>query len=188
MIEKNEAKKIANLSMVLALIALPVSASAQTANQMADVTQSADDAQRQANNQHDWWLVSTTGYGRDMHRFYIDREKMTSMEPLSRAWVDHYWMSANLLMRDKILMLADCNDSAPRLNFKTVIAYGNGESAPKTQQGNSWVDVVPESSQETQWRFICHSNPANAIVFIPDGPEADARRHFARFKGVGRKK
>ena len=62
-----ENAKLAALSVLL--VALPVVALAQTADRTARITQSGDDAQRQANNQHDWWLVSTVLDGRAMHRF-----------------------------------------------------------------------------------------------------------------------
>ena len=172
-------RMLKSATIVSVLLVFSTLGNAQTADQMADITKSDDDAQRQANNQHDWWLVSTTNHGRNMHRFYVDREKMTSMEAFSRAWVDHYWMLSTKLMHNKILVEADCSDRAPRINFRMVVDYGDGRSTPQTRRGNDWRDVIPGSSQETQWRFICHGIPANAIVYVPDAPEADAKRHFA---------
>lgn len=104
------------------------------------------------------------------------------MEPTSRAWFDHYYLTSGKVVHDKVLMEASCNDRAPRLGIKVIVVYGDGSTDPVSSESNNWSDVVPDTSQETQWRFICHSAPANAIVFVPDGPESDARRHFARPK------
>jgi hypothetical protein len=164
------------------LVGLAASATAQTSPSIREITQAGDEDQRERNTQHDWWLVSTAGYGNDQHRFYIDRGKMVSMEPTSRAWVDHYYLTSGKVVHDKVLMEASCNDRAPRLGIKVIVVYGDGSTDPVSSESNNWSDVVPDTSQETQWRFICHSSPANAIVFVPDGPESDARRHFAKAK------
>ena len=146
-----------------------------------EVTRKADDAQRAENELHDWWLVSTSGYGRDQNRFYIDRNKMVSMEPVSRAWVDHYALSTlGRLYHEKVLLVANCNDQAPMVQYRTSISYGDNGKLASTETSTAWNDVIPDSSQETLWRFTCHSQPANAIVFVPDGPESDARRFFRR--------
>ena len=147
----------------------------------------ADQEQREANNQHDWWLVSTSGYGIVQSRFYIDRIEMTSMEPVSRAWTDRYAIERGLLIHDKVLIVAQCDDRNPQIQFRTFIAY-RPDAAPETNSDSTWRDVVPGSSQQTLWRFICHSAPANAIVFVPDGPESDARRYFAEARRRGKKK
>ena len=48
--------------------------------------------------------------------------------------------------------------------------------------GGPWQDVVPDTSMETLWRFTCHSQPANAIIYVPDGPEPAAKRYFDRVR------
>lgn len=169
------------LSLVAALVAVN-SVGAQTlSTRMEKLRRQHDAVVRQTNSEHDWWLVSTTGYGRTQHRFYVDRSVMTSMEPISRAWIDHYEMSSlSKLSHDKFLLVARCDDAVPQLWFKEVVNYTSGGGSPKTsrQITPDWHDVVPDSSQKTLWRFTCHSEPANAIVYVPDGPVSDATRAY----------
>ena len=113
----------------------------------------ADQEQREANNQHDWWLVSTSDFGIAQSRFYIDREAMTSMEPISRAWTDRYAIVSGHLIHDKVLIVAQCDDRNPQIQFRAFVSYRPGAS-PETNSDLTWRDVVPGSSQQTLWRFI----------------------------------
>lgn len=151
---------------------------------MEDLRRSHDDEVRAAIDERDWWLVSTVNHGEKQHRFYIDRDEMTTLQSVSRAWVDHYeavTVRPRLqLAHDKFLMVARCDESSPQIMFKTIIHYSSSEAPSSNKKPSEWMDVVPESSQQTLWRFICHSEPANAIVYVPDGPKSDAQRYFAR--------
>lgn len=149
---------------------------------MESMTREHDEGIRSQNAERDWWLVSTTGEGQAQHRFYVDRNNMVSMQPASRAWVDHYELvrskTSPVLSHDKMLLIARCDDDAPQIMYKTLVHYPPS-GAPTTETGRgTWMNVVPESSQQTLWRFICHSEPANAIVYVPDNLVSDARRYF----------
>jgi hypothetical protein len=141
-----------------------------------------DESVRAENAQQDWWLVSTNGYGLKQHRFYIDRDTATSMEPMSKAWIDHYeavGSSPTLkISHDKFLAEARC-EGDPQMRYRSGVRYNaNGTATQSSGDSMAWMDVVPGSSMQTLWRFVCHAQPANAIVYVPDGPESDALRYY----------
>lgn len=164
------------------LLLLHAALSAALASQsVEDLRRQHDEAVRAQNAEVDWWLVSTSDYGLKQHRFYIDRNQMRSFEPYSRAWIDHYSVgergALSSLSHDKVLTEARC-EGDPQIRFRSGVHYEpNGAAAPMTEDG-TWSDVVPGSSMQTLWRFICHSEPANAIVYVPDAPAADAMRYY----------
>jgi len=146
---------------------------------LADAVMEQDAEQREAVSLRDWWLVSTNGFGAEQRRFYVDRSKANSFAPQSTAWVDLYELKAKALSHTKFQIVATCNSATPRMAMRNSIQYGDGSQAAKSVPDSEWRDVVPGSSMETLWKFTCSAQPSNAIVFVPDGPEADARRYYA---------
>jgi len=130
----------------------------------------------------DWWLVSTSGYQNGQSRFYINRTDMISGQSVSKAWVDLYAYEKGAQRHSKWQMFAQCDDNAPKTRFGAGVNYApDGSLEGQRRASYVWEDVVPDTSQETLWRFICNSAPENAIQFVPDGPESDASRFFRKY-------
>lgn len=66
------------------------------------------------------------------------------------------------------------------MRMRTAVTYEPDGSTHSESGEMAWTDVVPGSSMETQHRFICHDEPANALYPVFDGntPEKDAMTYF----------
>ncbi|WP_373928246.1 hypothetical protein QTN93_10565 [Sphingomonas aerolata] len=174
--------------LVGAILLLSGSASAtQAQRSMNEITEAHDAEVRARNAESDFFFVSSVNDGLKQIRFYVDRNTIKDATPsrLARAWVDVYEAVDGKrpirIQHSKFLEEVRCGDE-PQMRIKTLVTYGL-DGVPTTHTDNGALsDVIPGSSQETVYRFICASEPANAYypVFNGNTPEKDAMNYYVR--------
>ena len=159
---------------------------AQVTDEQWDITERHDRDVRASNTAQDYFLVSTVRDGLSQIRFYIDRNIVREPDAsgVGRAWVDSYEVVGSRrpirLTHNKALLEVRCNESLPQLRFRSMVTYSADGTNTAETGTRGWEDVVPGTSMETQHRFICGPQPANAIypVFNGNTPEKDAISYF----------
>jgi hypothetical protein len=185
------ARRSITLICIVALsVSFPLGASSlgrQNVEQEWAITEKHDREVRQRNEETDFFLVSTVKDGLEQVRFYIDRNTVTERDTagIARAWVDWYEVASARkqvkLTHGKMLVEVQCG-ARKQMRFLSAVTYGP-DGAARSEKGRlEWNDVIPASSMNTQYRFICSPQPANALypVFGGSTPKADATAYYAK--------